>query len=194
MVLIALILVGVFYPVLKVIVRRRWERAHPIPAAAAPSAGHKRSLNFDWRTAFTVLIALTLIAALWEARNFDFRARLFPWIFGFPLLVLVAIQLAVDLSKSRDARGTIGPAISSQAVNRRTLQMSGWLLMFFLGIWLFGFAIGGALATFIQLKLGSKEKWPIAIILTALAWVLIYGVFDRMLHVAFPAGVLSAWL
>ncbi len=186
MVLILLTLVGVLYPVTKAIL-----------AHALTSRRRKASFAFDWNAVFTGVVALTLVAALWESRNFDFRARLFPSVVGFPVLFLVAIQLAIDLFGNKSETRAVNegaPTIPPNVENRRTLQAFGWLAMFFAGIWLLGFSIGGTLCTFIQLRFGSREKWPLTIALTALAWGLTYGVFDLLLHVPFPPGQLLVWL
>ncbi len=48
--------------------------------------------------------------------------------------------------------------------------------------------------TFLYLKLGGRERWLISIILTVVAWVSFYGLFDYALHVPFPKGLLFEWL
>jgi hypothetical protein len=75
-------------------------------------------------------------------------------------------------------------------VNRRTAGIFGWIVGYFVGIWLLGFSLGVPLCTFIQLKIFGREKWPLSLIYTASAWALIYGIFDRVLHVPFPTGYL----
>jgi len=199
LVLIALTLVGVLYPIIKTMMKSKQEGKHQHFAPATASLRARRLFLFSWKTFFSTFLTLTLIAALWESKTFDLRAGLFPWIIGFPLLALVTIQLIIDLLSKKDASGEQhlqqeSSKIPPHTANRRTLQMFGWLLSFFVGIWLLGFSIGGALCVFIQLKFGSHEKWPITIILTAFAWGLSYGVFDLLLHVPFPAGQLLAWL
>lgn len=199
MVLIALTLVGAIYPTIKAFMKKRLKDEGQHFISESVSLSRERSFDFSWKTFFSLLLALTLIAALWESRNFDYRAGLFPWIIGFPLLVLITTQLIIDLLGKNNASGIKhlseeGSKIPPNTVNRRTLQTFGWLLSFFVGIWLLGFAIGGALCAFIQLKFGSREKWPITIILTAFTGGLIYGVFDLLLHVPFPEGQLFVWL
>jgi hypothetical protein len=70
----------------------------------------------------------------------------------------------------------------------------GWIIGYFVAIWLLGFSIGGPLCAFIHLKIASREKWLISIILTAIVWAVIYGAFDRCLHVPFLTGDLLVWL
>jgi hypothetical protein len=84
--------------------------------------------------------------------------------------------------------------LSNQVVNSRTASMFGWIVGYFVVIWLFGFSIGGPLCAFIQLKIGSREKWLLSLVMAGFAWIFIYGLFDRVLHVPFPAGQLFLWL
>jgi hypothetical protein len=79
-------------------------------------------------------------------------------------------------------------------VNSRTAGVFAWTFGWLAGIWLFGFTVGAPLCTFVQLKLGEREKWPLSLSLTATAWAFIYGVFNRLLHVPFPAGKVFVWL
>jgi hypothetical protein len=83
-----------------------------------------------------------------------------------------------------------GPDLPAEVVNRRTAGIFGWIVGYFVGIWLLGFSFGVPLCTFIQLKIFGREKWPHSLIYTAAAWVLIFGIFDRVLHVPFPTGYL----
>ena len=80
------------------------------------------------------------------------------------------------------------------AVNRRTLSIFGWIAGFFVGIWLFGFSIGIPLVTFLQLKIGTREKWRHALILAVLVGAFLYGVFEAGLRIPFPTGLLIGLL
>jgi hypothetical protein len=93
-----------------------------------------------------------------------------------------------------DHKGEAGSELPTDIVNRRTAGIFGWIIGFFVAIWLFGFSIGGPLCTFIQLKIGYRERWPLTLILAGFSWVFIYGLFDRILHVPFPEGQIFLWL
>jgi hypothetical protein len=136
-----------------------------------------------------------LALALWQSRHFDFRTGLFPWAIGFPVLSLTIVQLITEfLGKGNRRVGdhlvATGPDLPAEVVNRRTAGIFGWIVGYFVGIWLFGFSFGVPLCTFIQLKIFGREKWPQSLIYTASVWALIYGIFDRVLHVPFPTGYL----
>jgi hypothetical protein len=115
------------------------------------------------------------------------------------VLALTIGQLIMDLlgkgdHGSGDHTEEAGLEVPIRVVNRRTTGIFGWILGYFVAIWLLGFSVGVPLCTFVQLKFGSREKWLISIVLTVFAWAFIYGIFDRVLHVPFPAGQLLLWL
>ena len=142
-------------------------------------------------------VLLSIISS--KVINFSFRAGLFPWAVGIPVFVLANAQFVADFRLRRSSGAPVDhavemePEIPRTVVRRRTAEIFSWLVGLFVGIWLLGFPIGGPLCTFIQLKFGYREKWPITLMLTGFTWILIYGLFDRILHVPFPAGWLFGW-
>jgi putative tricarboxylic transport membrane protein len=190
-----LTLVGAFYPILKAKRQKRKIRMVETFDQKALKQNGVRALRFNWETVFCLSIVVALALALWQSRHFDFRTGLFPWAVGFPVLAFVIVQVIMDFmgkeNKSREDHLTeAGPEIPLEVVNRRTAGMFGWIVGYFIGIWLLGFSFGVPLCTFIQLKIFGREKWPHSLIYTASAWALIYGIFDRVLHVPFPTGYL----
>jgi TctA family transporter len=190
-VLIAVTLFGALYPVVKGM-RVRSRRMVSLAGDADGSEKPRRHVN-TWSVVFSVALMVVLALALWQSRKFNFRAGLFPWAIGFPLLGLAILQFFREIKgkagtssrkKPSDEDTELPPAVVAQ----RTRNMFAWIVVYFLAIWLLGFAIGGALCCFVQLKFASKEKWPITLILTVGLWAFIYLLFDRALHVPFPPG------
>ena len=162
--------------------------------SAEKSDKPQRQVN-KWSVIFTLALIIVLALALWQSRKFNIRAGLFPWAVGFPLLGLSLLQFAREIKgkagvQSRKRQSEEDPELPAELVTRRTRNMFGWIIGYFVAIWLLGFSIGGALCCFIQLKFASKEKWLITLILTAGLWAFIHLLFDRTLHVPFPAGFL----
>jgi putative tricarboxylic transport membrane protein len=197
--LIALTLAGAFYPIL----RRRWEKRKKEIGQTSPSEvihkGGKRGLRFNWETIFNLFIIIVFICALWQSRRFNFRAGLFPWAVGFPVLGFTIIQFIKNLigeegEKKDGFLPNAGQELPAHIVNRRTAGIFGWIVGYFVAIWLLGFSFGVPLCTFMQLKIGYREKWIISLILTVFSWAFIYGLFDRVLHTPFPQGQLFVWL
>jgi putative tricarboxylic transport membrane protein len=194
LVLAALAIAGALYPLWKA--RRRRERGTE-NGERGTGNGERESARVAKRTiAFTALIAIVLAAALWQSKGFGFRAGLFPWAVGIPMLALAIVLLVLQLAGRERAPAAgwtpPGPDIAPREVASRTAVILGWIVGYLAAIWLLGFAIGGTLCTFLAL-IGSRERWPVALAETAVVGALVYFVFVRALHVPFPPGQLFAW-
>lgn len=143
---------------------------------------------------FTLLVVALISWTTWEARAWPERARLFPWVVGFPILVLLLIllvrQVRAVLATQGVAHVTETAGIERSVATRRMLGIAGWMIGFAMVIWAVGFGAGGTLMTLIYLKAAAREKWPISLAITAgtaaFFWLLI-----TMLRVPFPRGVIG---
>ncbi len=198
LIIMVLTVAGALYPLFNKMRNKKKllsDTTGPVESRNNIRMGHR----FDWKAIFTLFIIAIFAAALIQSRHFKVRAGLFPWIIGSTVLGLAIIQFMRDLSgkkseKGADIQGESGFDLSTYLVNQRTARMFGWIFGFLALIYLFGFTAGGTLSTFIYLKIGSREKWPISLALTGLVSVFVYGVFDRFLHVPFPPGLLFVWI
>lgn len=195
--LFALTLIGIFYPML----RERRKKTKSDTRSTKPSLVAQDEGGAE-RSSLGMLFSLSVVAvlawALWESKEFGFHAGLFPWATGFPVLVLAISQLATELTGKGRTRGIASapearPELATSLVYRRTASISGWIIGFFLLIWLFGFSVAVPLATLLYLKVAGREKWLITLILTAVAWSFFFGLFDRGLHMPFPEGQFFLW-
>jgi putative tricarboxylic transport membrane protein len=194
LIIFAVTLIGIFYPLIKKIWQERASRASTTTVEAAP----ERGLQFGWPVAFTVCVIVLLALALWQSRNFGVRAGLFPWAIGTPTLLLALFQLVKDLKGRKRVSGPAFEAegaveVSPAVATRRTLTILGWTVGFFLAIWLLGFSYAVPLTMVLYLKLAGREKWPITAIMTVCTWGFFYFLFQRMLNVPFPDGLIFDW-
>jgi hypothetical protein len=197
--LLAVVVVGVLGPML--IERRRRART-PAAVAAARGAGPVTPLrgpSLDGATLWSLLLVALFAWALWQSRSFGVRAGLFCWAVGVPGLALAIVQFAGDLTghRPRPASETTeagGPDVPRAVATRRTVEICAWIAGFWLAIWLLGFSIATLVATFLYLKLGARERWPISILLSVLGFAFVYGLFETALSVPFPPGQLFVWL
>jgi len=187
LVLIALTLAGALYPLWKARSRRTEEAR---AAVRTPRSGPG--------VAFTVAIVVILAAALWQSKSFGFRAGLFPWAIGIPVFALASLLLVLQLAGREPQTTTVlagsEPGIPASEAARRTAVILGWIVGYLIAIWLLGFTLGGALCTFLSLKVGSGERWPVSLAMTAAMAAFVEIVFVRVLHVPFPLGQLLVWL
>ena len=197
LILFALTLLGIFYPVVK----EKWQKRKDEGRASqnALAQGQTVTARSIWVVLFSFSIVAVLAWAVWESRNFGFRAGLFPWAIGIPVLAMAIAQLGMDLmGKTRlsgiEGTAELGAELPKSLVYRRTTEIICWIFGFLLAIWLLGFSLAFAVTTFLYLKVAGQEKWPITLTLTLLAWGFFYGLFDRALHIPFPDGQLLVWL
>jgi hypothetical protein len=117
------------------------------------------------------------------------------------MIILALVQVILDLKgvvrKQTDAAPVdfqFSQNLEPAVARKRTINIFAWILAFFVGIYLLGFAITIPLLVFTYLKLQSGEKWGISIILTVGAWVVFYTLFVKLLVLPFPDGKIFTWL
>ncbi len=189
LILFGIILVGTFYPLWKKLREKKKKSAADEVAETPPVS--------IWSPIFCFSVVALIAWALWEGRDWGLRPRLFPWAIGFPGLAMALLQLDLDITgviKSKAKAGLRSTEENTIAVVRRTVEITLWLLAIFVAIWLLGFPIAVPLSTLLYLKIAGKERWQITIILTLVAWLSFYGLFDYALHFSFPEGELFLWL
>ena len=191
LIIFAVTLVGILYPLIK---KKREDKASQ-PTMATREAAPKGRLRFDRRVIFTVCVIILLSLALWQSRNFGVRAGLFPWVIGTPTLVLALFQLAKDLRGHKKVSAPVfegegAVEVSPAVASRRTWTILGWTVGFFIVIWLLGFSYAVPLTMVLYLKLAGREKWPITAVMAFGTWVFFYLLFERMLSVPFPDGLI----
>jgi TctA family transporter len=199
LVLLAVILVGLLVPLVS---KRRQRVREAAVARREPETrreGGRPGLQLDGASAFSLLIVIVFAWALWQSRDFGVRAGLFPWAVCIPGLVLGLAQLVRELTGRRDAPaaeaiGGVGPDVPADVAARRSLDICLWILGFWLAIWLVGFSLATLLMTFFYLRVSARERWLTTLVLTAVAFAFVYGVFEKGLAVPFPSGQLFAWL
>ena len=130
------------------------------------------------------------------------QARLYPWAIGIPMLILAFVQVILDLKGYKAKETTDGAPVDfqfTQAIDpgtarKRAIIMFGWLLGFFLLVWLLGFEYGIPIMVFAYLKFQSKESWLLSITLTVAAFVFFWILFVKLLTLPFPQGLIFTWL
>ena len=148
------------------------------------------------------LAIVIMVLAGWgtlSALAWPLKAKLFPLVIGIPLFCLAAAEALWTVLGNRGERQAAADfQLSSdqppEVARRRTLVAAAWTVGFFVLIVLLGFQIAVPVLVFAYLKLQGKEGWIFTIVFTAAVWGFFYGLFDLLLHLPFPPGVLLAWL
>jgi hypothetical protein len=156
----------------------------------------RRILNL--RCALSLATACVAGYALYASWSWPFRTALFPRVIALPILLLALIELALSVwgsEKERDGHAvdfqltdTVEPALA----RKRTIAIIMWTLGFLALIVLVGFPLAVPIFVFAYLKIAGREPWTLTIALTAISWLAMDGLFDRLLHLPFPEGLVFA--
>src|SRR5215208_90524 len=159
-----------------------------------------------WLSADLAITLALLILAVWvllQARTWPLRASLFPLVIGGVVLGIAVLKLVLDLATARRApiaarpQGLVEEEEAAEAeledvfaTAPRSLWLSAlaWMALFFLLLWALGAFIAVPLFAFAYLLAVSRESLLLAGTYAAVAWVFVFGLFDRLLHVPLPGG------
>ena len=148
-------------------------------------------------TLFFLLVFLVGAVVGWDWPNI---AKIMPvYVAAIPGIVLVLVQLYREASGWEGRHGGAGGIdmdevsdvqLDRQTEIKRTLGYFAWFIGGALGIWLLGLVIALPLLVFLYTLIEGKEKWYNALIATACAYALVWGLFEYMLETRWPAGLL----
>jgi beta-lactamase regulating signal transducer with metallopeptidase domain len=154
---------------------------------------------------FACFVALVILWFVWEARDWSFHSRLFPWSVGITVLILALAQVALSVRNFRfvsskdDVELKVSPADHQAAEVEqsgvwRLVTIGIWIALFFLGIWLFGFRLGSLVLTIAFLKVAAKEGYKESLTLGLVNYLFFLIIFDFALGVPLLEGAIAQWL
>jgi len=155
-----------------------------------------RATRWAWEVAFALVLVVVFAYATATALALPEGAKLFPLAIAIPSLVL-AVLLAVISLRSRGE--TVAPrppdpgddaTLAPAERTRRTGEIAAWFLGIFAAVYLLGFLVAIPIAAVAYLRFAARESWVTSLGIAAVCWALVFGVFDRLLHVPLPAGEL----
>jgi hypothetical protein len=130
---------------------------------------------------------------VYAATAWPWKAALFPLAIGIPLFCLAAVEALWSFFSRAEAKQE---AMDLQITppGRATWIAAAWMVTFFALVVLLGFEIAVPLFVFVYLKFQGGEGWTLTIVITAIVAAVFYGLFDALLHLPFPPGLLLEWL
>jgi hypothetical protein len=148
----------------------------------------------NFRFVFAIGIFLIAIYVFYASWEWPWRSAFFPQLIASGLLCLSTFQIILWLlGTDTERKGhaidfELTQEVEPRIARLRALAAFGWIVGFFFLIFLVGFPVAVPLLIFLYLKFVGKEEWPLTIILTALGWLFMEGLFIRLLHVRFADG------
>jgi putative tricarboxylic transport membrane protein len=161
-------------------------------------------LRFGGSAAFTLGVIAFIIAAIVLSFGWPAVAKPVPLTACYMALTAAVLNLVNELfGEARAPVGNADGGVGAKAVElgvdpatarRLAFVYFAWLAVFLLGIWLVGFIPAIALFVFAYMCLGFGEPAWRSLIFAVATALLAWGLFDRLLAVAWPASVLGDWL
>jgi len=155
----------------------------------------------------SAFLVLLLVWVVWEARDWPFRTRLFPWSIGFPVLGLALVQFGIASWKATrrqvdsevdEVQSEPGErseaALDPKLLIQRTRSIAAWTIVFAIGFWLFGFKVGGLLLSPAFLRFQARETWKMSILYGLGVYLFFLGGFELALGFPLPPGIIATSL
>src|SRR5687767_7361231 len=142
---------------------------------------------------FTLFIGTVMAAALWFARDWPIRASIGVLVLGSIAVVLAIWQFALDARKS-DApveRSQFEMPLAERENKWGNVEIWCWIVGFYLLIVTIGFPIAVPLFVLAYSK-SYGAGWSLGLMLSAIAWGFVYGVFEKILHVPWPTPLIQS--
>lgn len=148
------------------------------------------------RLLFAGILTLAAAWALIETAGWPIKTALYPRAVTIPLLLLGIAETTLILRRKEEPEtgDVIDVAFSTDVpadvAGRRVAFTAAWLGGFLLGAYLIGFPRAIPIFVFAYLKGQGKERWIPSLLLAAVAWLLFWLLFVRLLHLPFADGLL----
>jgi TctA family transporter len=164
---------------------------------------HHHHLRFGASAAFTVAIIVFILTAIGLSSEWPAAAKPVPLTACYIALVAAILNLMNEVfgkEQSLAERGNVDGGVAVKHVDLgidpatarvQSTVYFGWLLAFLASIWLVGFLPAIAIFVFAYMHLGFREPFAHSAGYAAATVLLCWGLFDRILSVAWPASLLG---
>ena|SRR5688572_30864950 len=142
---------------------------------------------------FTLFIGAVMAGALWVARPWPIRASIGILVLGSLGVLLAVWQLVLELRRKNGAveRSPLESPVAEAENKWGNVEIWSWIVGFYLLIVLIGFMITVPIFVLAYSKFYGA-RWALSIMLSAIAWGFVYGVFEKILHVPWPTPLLQS--
>lgn len=147
-------------------------------------------MSFNGRALISGIMFAIFAAMSALALGYPEKARMMPLLVGIPGTLLALAQLIHDIRLP----ATVSPTEENITKSRREWKMFFWIALFFVGVMSFGFIYAAPILVFAFLRFGHGESMVVAVGGGVAAWLVLYGVFARMLELFLFDGLLLPML
>ncbi|MCY4441837.1 MAG: hypothetical protein OXE53_16725 [Deltaproteobacteria bacterium] len=151
----------------------------------------------------SLFMAGLFVCAILSAAEWPVHSRAFVLAMAVPGLALTVVLFVRQRWWQRTAAVDSSPGLGDTPMDadvppavarRRMINVFAWIFVLFGLIWLVGFEIAVPLFTFVYLRFQARESLLLSGSVAGVMVALIVGVFNLILHVLWPKGMLQGWL
>ena len=97
---------------------------------------------------------------------------------------------AVEGSSAYEADEVFDVRLDRRTEIWRTVGFFSWFIGGATALWLLGIVMGLPLLIFFYILIEGKEKWKVSLIMSAVIFLLVWGLFEYLLEIRWPPGAL----
>lgn len=151
---------------------------------------------------FTLFFVSVFVIATWVGWEWPYIAKLMPvYVAAIPGLLLALVQLYRDATDWEGRQGggkdrgvdmdeVVTSRLDRGTELRRTLVFFAWFIGGAAAIWLLGIVIALPLLAFLYTLVEGRENWLVSLLMAAGTYLVIWGLFEYLLEMRWPAGAL----
>ena len=177
-----------------------WSRRERGAASGRGRAGEGASTGFrvNWETLLVLGFLAFFLLAIRTGFEWPFIAKLMPvYIAAVPGAALALWQLLrVSTGREQAAPGGIemdegfSRHLAPTVERQRTVVFFAWFAGAALAVWLLGITVAVPLFIFLYCLIEGGERLRVALLMAAIAFLLVWGLFEGVFKVLWPDGVL----
>jgi hypothetical protein len=156
----------------------------------------RRATRWAWDLTFALVLMAVFAYATVTAVSYPEGAKLFPLAIAIPSLALAAVLAVISLRsratpvEPKPPDPDDDPTLTPEERTRRTAAIALWILGIFAAVYLLGFLVAIPISALAYLRFAARESWATSAGVAVVCWAMVFGVFDRLLHLPLPAGAL----
>lgn len=182
-----------------------------------PASGASNAIAYG-DVAMTLIILAVMVASYVAAASFPQNSAFFPKLLSLAGSIFCLVKLALDAWAALSARAHLLTAqpvpaaipsnedlpddgdeesgneaeyhrMFSQMDRKTSAVVLAWLVLFFGGVYLFGFIVTFPIFTIFYLRLSAKASWLTCVIYIAAVMLIMLAGFRYFLHLPLPSGI-----
>ncbi len=146
-------------------------------------------MTFNGRLATSLVMLALFVGACVLSLGLPQKAAFMPLLIGVPGAILCLWQVILDLRRAPSEPDDDDEDVATPRDSRTEAEVFLWLAIFSVALIGFGFVLGGPLVVAAFIRFSSGDKWRNALFAAAGTFLVLYGVFIKLLELSLFQGL-----